>query len=167
VDKLKRHWTERSIASFVNRIAFDFVTQIQKRLEEQRTSKKEFARLIGVTPSRVSQVFNDPGNLQLANVVEYAKGAGLKVAIVAYDDGDPKNHNGPINSEIFEQCWKLQGGPTDFFDLANVAMQTGRISLFHETASTGEPWRSMPINAQLPLMEVAGTDTENTKKAII
>ncbi len=149
MDKLKGHWTQRNIAAFVHRVSFDFVTQIQKRLEQAHISKKQLARSLNVTPSRVSQVLNDPGNLTLANAVEYAKGAGLKVALIAYDDGDSENNNGPINAEIFEQCWKLQGSPVDFFDLVNVAASTCKISMFHETtADTGEPWRSPPISSQ-------------------
>lgn len=157
MEKLKRHWTERSVASFVHRIAFDFVTQIQKRMDQARISRKELAKFLRVDPSRVSQVLNSPGNLTLVNAVEYARGAGLKVALVAYDDGDPKNENGPISSEIFEQCWKLQGAPVDFFELATAPMPTCRVSLFHDTAGTDEPWRSLPIDPQ-QLLAVAATD---------
>ncbi len=157
MDQLKPHWSERSIGAFVHRIAFDFITQIQKRLEERRISKKDFARIVRVSPSRVSQVFNAPGNLTLANAAEYARAAGLKVALVAYDDGDPRNLNGPISSEIFEQCWKLQGEPIDFFQLADTAgSEARRVSLFHDaTASTGEPWRTLPISSQLLLTSAA------------
>ena len=42
---------------------------------------------------------------------------GVKVSVVAYDDADPNNNNGPINSEIFAQCWQNCGKPSDFFSL--------------------------------------------------
>lgn len=148
VEKLKRHWTERGIASFIHRIAFDFVTQIQKRMEQVPIRNKDLAKHLGVTPSAVSQTLNSPGNLTLLNAVEYARGVGLKVALVAYDDGDPANQRGPISSEIFEQCWKLQGSPSDFFDLATLTLSTCRMSMFHNTALNEEPWRSVPIDAQ-------------------
>src|SRR5271166_3953667 len=101
MDKLKLHWTEKSIGSFVHRISFDFVTQIQKKLEKDHVSKREFASQLNVTPGRVSQLFNDPGNLTLVSAVECARRAGMKVALVAYEDNDPENNSGPINSEIF------------------------------------------------------------------
>jgi hypothetical protein len=164
MEKLKRHWTERSVASFVHRISFDFVTQIQKRMDEARISRKELAKCLRVDPSRVSQVLNSPGNLTLLNAVEYAKSVGLKVALVAYDDGDPQNQKGPISSEIFEQCWKLQGTPIDFFELASTTMPTCRVSLFHNTAVTDEPWRSLPIDPQ-QLIAVAATDMMSVANA--
>jgi hypothetical protein len=157
MEKLKRHWTERSVASFVHRIAFDFVTQIQKRMVEIPIRNKDLAKTLQVTPSAVSQVLNSPGNLTIVNAVEYARSVGLKVALVAYDDGDPQNQNGPISSEVFEQCWKLQGAPVDFFDLAKVTVPTCRISLLHQTAATDEPWKSLPISPQQILL-VAATD---------
>ena len=159
MEELKRHWTERSVASFVHRIAFDFVTQIQKRMEEVSIRNKDVAKTLGVTPSAVSQVLNSPGNLTIVNAVEYARSVGLKVALVAYDDGDAQNQSGPISSEVFEQCWKLQGAPVDFFDLANVTVPTCRVSLFHQTAATNEPWRSLPIGPQ-QILAVAATDSE-------
>ena len=163
MEELKKHWTAQSTRAFVHRISFDFVTQLEKRLEETKTTKKQFAKALKVTPSRVSQVFNDPGNLGLESAVQYALAAGLKVSLIAYDDGDPSNNSGPVNPEIFEQCWKLQGAPTDFFELAEIAIpQTCRISLFHATASTAEPWNSVPINAQQLLCYAANTRTEIT-----
>jgi len=71
-----------------------------------------------VTDGRISQVLNNPGNLTLRKVVEYARALGMKVSIVAYEDGDPDNVSGPINSEIFNMCWKKAGCPNDFFGLA-------------------------------------------------
>jgi hypothetical protein len=41
---------------------------------------------------------------------------------VAYDDGDPENHNGPINSQIFSRCWANAGKPSDFFALEKFRM---------------------------------------------
>jgi transcriptional regulator with XRE-family HTH domain len=121
MDKLKLHWTEKSISSFVHRLSFDFITQIQQKLEKAHISNKEFAERLKVTPGRVSQVFNDPGNITLESAVGYARGIGMKVALIAYDDNDPENNKGPINSEIFYRCWQLQGTPQDFFELATVS----------------------------------------------
>jgi transcriptional regulator with XRE-family HTH domain len=83
-------------------------------------TRAELAATLGVSEGRVSQVFNNPGNLTLRNVIEYARALGQKVAIVAYDDGDRRNENGPINSEIFTTCWQRAGKPVDFFEMARV-----------------------------------------------
>jgi transcriptional regulator with XRE-family HTH domain len=150
MEKLKPHWTARSTNAFVHSISFDFVSQLQKRLDETRTTRRKFAEALGITPSSVSQLLNTPGNIEIVTAVEYARALGLKVALIAYDDGDPKNENGPIGSSVFEQCWKLQGAPLDFFDLSASGPVSCRVSLFHDfTASTAaEPWKTLPIDPQ-------------------
>lgn len=117
MEKLNRHWTAKSVSAFVHRLSFDFMTQVYQKLQKARISKRQFAARLNVTPGRVSQVFNDPGNITLDSAVNYARGVGMKVALVAYDDNDPENNNGPINSEIFYRCWKSQGSPRDLLDL--------------------------------------------------
>jgi transcriptional regulator with XRE-family HTH domain len=122
---MTEHWTKRSVADFVYRISFDFAAQLRARLEQKKITRAQFAKRASVTESRVSQVFNNPGNLGLESMTRYARALGMKVAIVAYDDGDPANHKGPINSEIFNACWKRVGAPEDFF-----ALDTARIYQF-------------------------------------
>lgn len=66
-------------------------------------------------------------------MAEYARALGMKVVVVAYDDNDPDNTRGPINPEIFQQCWKHMGSPADFYELASVlapvkCFPTGRSS---------------------------------------
>lgn len=112
---LSKHWTERSIEDFLYRIGFDFVQQIEELMKPSGTSQIELAKKLGVTEGRVSQVLNNPGNLTLRKVIEYARALQKKVAIVVYDDGDPDNENGPINAEIFARCWDRSGKPADFF----------------------------------------------------
>ncbi len=127
--KLKAHWTQSGIASFVYRISFDFIAQLQKKVQNEDVKMYELAQKLGVDKSRVSQVFNDPGNLTLKNIVRYAGALGLKVAIVAYDDNDPENKNGPISSEVFSNCWEKAGKPEDFFDLTTAEIRADRIFL--------------------------------------
>jgi predicted XRE-type DNA-binding protein len=118
IRKTTAHWTQQSIADFVYRISSDFVIQIEKKLEKERIRHNEFATQLGVTRGRVSQLMNNPGNLTLRNVVHCARTLGMKVAIVAYEDGDTENRSGPINSEIFSTCWQRAGAPRDFFELS-------------------------------------------------
>jgi len=114
----KPHWTS-STNSFVAKISGDFVLQIEQRLDKEGLTHAALAALLNVTESSVSQKMNQPPNFKLSTIVEYARALGLKVSIVAYDDGDPNNERGPINSEIFYECWKRAGSPADFFDLPN------------------------------------------------
>lgn len=109
----KQHWTERSIDDFVHKIATDFVAQIETKMDADKMSRQELAGALRVSAGRVSQVLNNPGNLTMRKIVEYSRILGMKVAIVAYEDGDPHNQNGPINSEIFYECWKNSGQPND------------------------------------------------------
>ena len=111
------HWTGQSTQDFLYRIGADYVAQLERAMEASGTSQDELARELNVTKGRVSQVLNNPGNLGLKNIIEYARALKRKVAIVTYDDGDPENHNGPINSEIFTRCWERAGRPADFFEL--------------------------------------------------
>lgn len=115
------HWTEKSIDDFVHRISFDFITQLIKRLESSPLSRGELANKLGVSKGRISQILNNPGNLTLRKAVEYARALGMKVSVMAYDDGDPDNVKGPISSEIFNICWENQSQPRDFETALNSA----------------------------------------------
>jgi len=53
---------------------------------------------------------------------------GLKVAIVAYDDGDPDNDKGPLYSGIFEKSWRAMGCPSDLFAFQGVNEETSALS---------------------------------------
>lgn len=112
MEKLK-HWTANSIDDFVFRISSDFVAQLETKMEDVGEDYKSLAKTLDVTPGRVSQILNNPGNLTLKNTVKYARALGMKIAIVAYDDDDPTNNNGPVNSEVFSACWQKAGRPTD------------------------------------------------------
>lgn len=112
------HWTQSSIADFIYNISANFVSQLESRMEEKEINKSELAIRLQKTNGRVSQVLNDPGNLSLRVIVEYARALGLKVGIIAYDDGDPDNNNGPINPDVFVKSWEKLNRPVDLFEVA-------------------------------------------------
>ncbi|HMG84926.1 MAG TPA: helix-turn-helix transcriptional regulator [Terracidiphilus sp.] len=112
-----KHWTERNIADFVYRISADFVLQLEKKLDKEGLSHKEFADIAHVSQGRVSQLLNNPGNLTLTSTVQWTRALNMKVALVAYDDGDPGNQRGPVSPEIFQTCWQRAGSPRNFFAL--------------------------------------------------
>jgi transcriptional regulator with XRE-family HTH domain len=111
-----QHWTH-NLVDFTYWVSSDFTAQIETRLEEKGISKNALAERVNVSPSRVSQILNDPGNLTVGNVVKYARAVGMKVALVVYDDLDSDNVRGPISADVFTKCWERMERPTDFFDL--------------------------------------------------
>jgi len=111
-----RHWTSSSIEDFTYRIASDFIAQIENNNEKNGTTKTDLAIRLNRTLGRVSQLFN-PSNITLNSAVKLGQASGMKVALVAYDDNDCQNQNGPINSEIFYQCWIAMRCPENFFEL--------------------------------------------------
>ena len=117
---MKTHWTARSVKDYLFRIAADFIAQLENKIESLSISQDEFAKRLGVTKGRVSQLINHPGNISLAKMIEYAQTLGMKVSVVAYEDDDPKNTKGPIDSEIFRICWEQLGKPHDFWDVQKV-----------------------------------------------
>ena len=108
------HWTEKSTNDFLFRIGADFVAQLKSKMEVLPMKQKELAERLGVTKGRVSQIFNNPGTLSLNMVIKCARAVGMKVSVVAYDDGDAKNERGPIHSEIFRMCWERADKPDHF-----------------------------------------------------
>jgi transcriptional regulator with XRE-family HTH domain len=108
-----QHWTASTSEDFVYWISSDFTAQIETRLEGIGIDQNTLAERLNVSPSRVSQVLNDPGNLTLETAVKYSRALGMKVALVAYQDGDIENAKGPINAELFIACWERVGKPRD------------------------------------------------------
>jgi transcriptional regulator with XRE-family HTH domain len=114
---MNQHWTAGTIQSYLSRLTFDFLGQVEQRLDSIPMSQRQLAKKLGVTEGAVSQTLNNTGGINLRQIVKYAQAVGMKVAIIAYDDNDPDNKRGPINSEIFGLCWEKMGKPIDMFDL--------------------------------------------------
>lgn len=117
---MKTHWTARSVKDYLFRIAADFIAQLENKMDSLPISQDELAKRLGVTKGRVSQLINHPGNISLAKMIEYAKALGMKISIVAYEDNDPENKKGPIDSEIFKICWEQLGKPRDFWAMQEI-----------------------------------------------
>jgi len=118
------HWTQQSTADFVYGIAATFVAQIETRMEEEDVSRSEIAKRLNKTNGRVSQILNNPGNLGLKVMVETAGSLGMKVGVIAYDDHDPTNENGPIDPDVFVKCWERAGRPVNLFDAKDASAST-------------------------------------------
>jgi transcriptional regulator with XRE-family HTH domain len=122
------HWTNSSTEDFLYRIGFDYISQIQQAMEADGVSQAKLAKALKLSEGRVSQVLNNPGNLTLRKIIEYARALGKKVAIVAYDDHDPENQSGPVNAQVFAKCWENAGSPADFFEMSDAHTATGTTS---------------------------------------
>ncbi len=113
----KIHWTSRSVKDYLFRIGADFITQLENKMESSNISRDELAKKLGVKREHVSRLINHPGNTSLTTMIKSARALGMKVSIVAYEDNDPENKKGPIDSEIFITCWEQLGKPRDFWEL--------------------------------------------------
>lgn len=111
------HWTDESTRNYLFSVSSDFVDQLDSRLDQLEWTRSNLAEQMQVTEGRVSQIFNNPGNLTLRSMIECSRHVGMKLSILAYDDNDPENHRGPINSQVFHSCWDQLGKPYDGWTL--------------------------------------------------
>jgi|HubBroStandDraft_6_1064221.scaffolds.fasta_scaffold00441_16 predicted XRE-type DNA-binding protein len=148
------HYTASNDESFINRITFDFISQIANRLETSKMKQSELAERLEVGESAVSQVLNlSRMNFTLKLMVGYARALGMKVAVVAYDDHDPNNENGPVGSEIFSSSWEKIGRPRDMWSVSEVNYAATRCLC---TISDWKPgWMNLTTSEGAP-----GTATE-------
>lgn len=140
-----KHWTEESTNNFVHRIASDFLAQLETRIEKGEISRSELAKRLDRSPGRVSQLLN-PGNITIGTAVRLVRAMDIKVALVAYDDHDPQNQNGPINSDIFSRCWRHMGSPVTFFELSHHVAPVGIFGYSDEAANIETDFRDVKID---------------------
>lgn len=125
-----QHWTAESTKAFRFRVVSDFLLQIEKRLEQLEWTHNQLAEALGVSKGRVSQILNNPGNMTLELMIRCARALNLKVAAIAYDDGDLDNQRGPISSEVFRISWEKLNKPLDVWSVQETT--TVILSLDHD-----------------------------------
>jgi transcriptional regulator with XRE-family HTH domain len=153
-----KHWTEGSVRDFLYSIASDFIDQLQRQMDELPMSQNELAEKLGVSEGRVSQILNKPSNLKLEKIIEYTRALGLKVAIVTYNDRDPKNLQGPVPAGIFTKCWEKANKPTDYR-----AFQTQSNPVYY----LAEPHTARHGEIAYKGTEIKGEQTEGTTTDIL
>ena len=121
------HWTEEGAKAFAHSMAFGFIAQIEKKLEDLGLNQSELARRLAVSEGAVSKVLNNPQNLTLETIAKYARALQTKAAIVVYDDNDRTNRNGPVMPEIFSTCWERAGKPRDRWSLEAAPRRLSRV----------------------------------------
>ncbi len=161
-ETLKKHWTAAKSDDFLYKVAADFALQIENYLESGPDNQTTLAQKLNVTPARVSQVLNNPGNMTLRLIVEYVLALGKKVAIVAYDDDDAANAKGPINSQVFERCWRRAGRPTDFFAIEDADANAITGMLWWPTSPFPVPIGSTPSKANVATTSYRPSETAGT-----
>ena len=115
------HWTSADPEDFRYRVASDFVAKIEQQMKSKKLTQSQLARMLGKNKAYISQILANPGNLTLKTMILFARALGLKVSVVAYDDDDEANVNGPIHSEVFQLCWEKYGRPRDMIDFEEAA----------------------------------------------
>ena len=136
------HWTQRDIAHFVYNISSNFMAQLEAKMEKDEITRTGLANRLKKTNGRISQVFNNPGNLSLRVIAELARTLGMKVSIVAYDDKDPGNQKGPIDPDVFVKCWEMANRPTNLFEV----QQTNAWATLTEVFYCANPYQGFRYN---------------------
>jgi transcriptional regulator with XRE-family HTH domain len=153
-----KHWTEESTAAFAYRIASDFVEQLERKRESLNWSKRRLARELELSPGRISQVINDPGNLTLELMVKVARALQMKVSILAYEDGDKENYRGPINADVFRSCWEITGKPKGKLELDQVHLAATIDNMFEQYVRVGD--KLSPVD-NAPIVTLEESKREN------
>ena len=61
----EQHWTAEDAVALAHRLVFDFIAQIEKKLDAMGINQTELARKPGVSEGAVSRLLNNPQNLTL------------------------------------------------------------------------------------------------------
>jgi transcriptional regulator with XRE-family HTH domain len=146
-----KHWTEASPKKFAYRIASDFIEQLRQRMAKDGWTQRKLAKKLKVSAGRISQVLNNPGNLELETMIQWARCLGMKVSVIAYYDGDKLNERGPINAEVFRAVWENASRPTDMWAIKESASAaTTANTVDSQAISKGMAWGQRGFAARGP-----------------
>jgi len=139
------HWTERSTEDFLYSIASDFIEQLQSKMKTVGMKQSGLAKATKLSKGRISQVFKDPGNLELETMIKFARALSMKVSVLAYEDvDDPKNERGPINAEVFRLCWQHLKRPVDMWSFKQNAQAVNNTKVSWYYAPKGRhSWKQL------------------------
>lgn len=111
------HWTSRDMHSYIFAVVSNFVIAVEIYMEEHGKNYKDLAKLLNAGIDEVMVKVNNPSTFSLADLYRWTKALGIKFIIFMYDDQDPSNIQGPLNTEILRQCWELLGKPRTQADI--------------------------------------------------
>ena len=106
-----------------NRFITDLQVVIERALDRAGLSQAEFARALGVSDARVSQILSDNGqNLEARTIARVAYVLGLRALIGFVDHADERvectTEPKPRRTEFDEWIKSLQGVPTRGWEMA-------------------------------------------------
>lgn len=162
------HWTFESEVNLQTRIASDFLAQIEEKIAEKDWTHAEVANALGVTEGRISQVFNNPGNLTLKTMMKMAAAVDLLVSVVAYSLGEASQESGPVASGIFDACWKKLQKPKTHWDLEKLTVSFKRVGTESES-SCHRNWLTRPEANHTPESRKTtwGAKTESNEEELL
>ena len=105
------HWTEEGPTAFVHALVTSYVRDLNALLSSIEMGTKELGERSGLGKQAAQSTLENVLRWTTEKMVFWARTAGLKVSIVVYDDGDPDNEKGPVDSRCFYACWKKCGSP--------------------------------------------------------
>jgi len=77
LDSLVEHY-ERDPDYVAEAVAIHLIEEALARMAEEGTTQAELAKLMGVSPQRISQIFNAPPNLTLRSIAQLAIALGSR-----------------------------------------------------------------------------------------
>lgn len=106
------HWTNDSEEDLQFHIANEFLMRVEIELKRKGITRKEFAKLYGVSEGWANQILGKPGNLTIKRMIRIAKVVGLKPAVVLYETSGLT-----VPSMLFERSWEHLGCPANFWQI--------------------------------------------------
>ncbi|MBN2383594.1 helix-turn-helix transcriptional regulator [bacterium] len=152
-------WTE-DLESLRYHTTFVFITTLSNKMHELGLNQRGLAERLGISESRVSQIFNNPGNLTLSKMIKWAHAVELKIAVVPYNDEDPNFKKAPVIADAFTKLWELHGRPRTFEEIQSIYLNCERCEyLNHDWEETvtveSIPWSGEvfkpPVSPSLPI----------------
>ena len=110
-----KHWTEESLDAFLFNIGHDFISQLEEQMQIKDLNHEKLANILKISTITLSEYFDDPRKISLKTMLQCSRAVGMKLSVLAYDDGDESNKHGPINSKIFLKCWEDADKPRDMW----------------------------------------------------
>jgi hypothetical protein len=115
------HWTAKSISSYIFAVTSNFVITLENQLTRQKKKYKDLAKALNIPMAEVMYKIDNPQFLSLVECLKWARAAGMKFILVAYDDEDTDNERGPVNCELVRLAWELLGRPDTMTQLREAA----------------------------------------------
>ena len=90
---MNKHWTETK-GNYEYFVTTDFLDRVREEISSKNITRKELAKKLKVSESRVSQLLNEnSSNLTIGTVIKIARAVGLHLSLVLYEGSTPLSGN--------------------------------------------------------------------------